>query len=132
MKAIQKEAGTEGDDDQDSEDEQEPDQKFTSTVNQMHGDGCLVDWLRMSHDASKNPLLNVVADGVVRCADVALFQENFPEFWNDFSKAGKKHGCFMYLSNFVHINYPSELYDEPSLLLSQLEYLLIAILHILE
>ena len=132
MKAIHKEAGTEGDDEIESEDELDPDKTFTNTVNQMHDDGSLVGWVRMSHDPSKNPLLNVVTDGVVRCADVASFQEKFPEFWNDFGKAGKKHGCFMYLSNFVHENYPSEIYDEPSLLLSQLQYLLIAILHIIE
>ena len=132
MKAIQIEAGMEDDDELESEDELDPDKEFVNTVNQMHDDGSLVDWLRMSHDASKNPLLYVVTDGVVRCADVDSFQENFPEFWNDFGRARKKHGCFMYLSNFVHTNYPCEIYDEPSLLLSQLQYLLIAILHIIE
>ena len=112
-----------------SEDELEPDDKFVARVEEMHRDNVLGGWVKMSHDASINPLLTVVNNGQVTCADVTNFERDYPRFYQDWCDSGKKHGCFMFLSNFIHRNYPIELYDEPSLLLSQLQYLQIAIRH---
>ena len=117
--------------DDESEDELSPANNFVEAVQRMHDEGFLEGWIKMSYDPSKNPLLKHIENGMVKRVELTTYYEEFPEFFNDIMKASKKHGCFIFLSNFVHNNYPEEIYDTPALLTSQLQYLQVAIMHTL-
>ena len=117
---------------EDSEDEFSPNEAFVRTVENLHRDEDLAGWLQTSKDPAKNPLLSIVKDGQIQCADVAAYAEECPQFLKDVASTRKRHGCARYLLNFVNHKYKTELYDEPSLLNSQLQYLQIAITYLSE
>ena len=107
-----------------------PAEDFVQQVEQMHADGFLEGWVKMSHDPSIN-LLKYIEDGMVQRVDLIAYYEELPEFFDEVKKASKKHGCCIFPSDFVHKNYPDEIYDTPSLLTSQLQYLQVEIMHTL-
>ena len=112
---------------EDSEDEFSPNEAFVETVEELHREEDLAGWLQTSKDPAKNPLLCIFKDGGIQRADVAAYAEECPQFMKDLISTSKRHGCARYLSDFVTRNYQTELYEEPSLLTSQLQYLQIAI-----
>ena len=105
-----------------SEDETCPAQDFVDTVKRMHEEEILLSWIKMSGDPSKNPLLSYVENGMICRVELAAFCEDCPQFYKDMIAAGKKHGSFIFLSNFVHQHYPEDIYDTPALLTSHRHY----------
>lgn len=117
---------------EESEDELSPNESFVNQVRQMHEDGLLAGWLQMSHDPTKNPLLTCLKNGVVQAVELLTCMDEYPQFYQDMEKAGKMHGCYTFLCDFTQKHYQNELYDSPSLLVSQLQFLQIAIMHTID
>ena len=126
LKSIARQFDNTGD--SESEDENSPDESFVKQLLATHESGNLTSLVDMSYDVKKNPLFQVAKNGMVRPFDVSVFAKDYPDFFTDILKVQKKHGCFTYFNNFITRNYRSDvIHDEPSLRLSQMQYLQIVI-----
>ena len=112
-----------------SEDETTPAEDFKNAVYRMHEEDILLSWVKTSADPTKNPLLTYIENGMIKRVELSSFCEECPRFYQDMIAAGKKHGCYTFLCNFVQQHYPEDIYDTPALFTSQLQYLQIAVTH---
>ena len=80
--------------------------------------------------AKRNPLLTTCKNGVVNAVNTEILKKEFPEFWANLMKVGRRHGCNNFLNNFLKRHYKNDLHDDGTLRrLSQEQYIHMAIMY---